>query len=240
MKRFSYPVRKFIWAEELAGGRLDGESNDAEAILLQSWKAMDFIRRSFTVLGTIFFAVLVLGALAPKAARGVATALAQATPALVQVANTSATPVLVNDPARQGVTLVAYGPNVDFSNWFSGTTYIVPVGQRLVVEDISGSFNTPTGSHISHSYVQPFMFQRVTADGPGLAKGSVFHHFVPQLVTQGNFNIYKFQQKTWFYADANVHLLIDLTGGDPVTGVEVTLQGHLVDCTNAFQCAGWE
>ena len=201
---------------------------------------MDFIRRSFTVLGTIFFAVLVLGALAPKAARGVATALAQATPALVQVANTSATPVLVNDPARQGVTLVAYGPNVDFSNWFSGTTYIVPVGQRLVVEDISGSFNTPTGSHISHSYVQPFMFQRVTADGPGLAKGSVFHHFVPQLVTQGNFNIYKFQQKTWFYADANVHLLIDLTGGDPVTGVEVTLQGHLVDCTNAFQCAGWE
>jgi hypothetical protein len=239
MKRFSYPVRKFIWAEGLAGGRLDGESNDAEA-LLQSWKAMDFIRRSFTVLGTIFFAVLVLGALAPKAARGVATALAQATPALVQVANTSATPVLVNDPARQGVTLVAYGPNVDFSNWFSGTTYIVPVGQRLVVEDISGSFNTPTGSHISHSYVQPFMFQRVTADGPGLAKGSVFHHFVPQLVTQGNFNIYKFQQKTWFYADANVHLLIDLTGGDPVTGVEVTLQGHLVDCTNAFQCAGWE
>jgi hypothetical protein len=209
-------------------------------LLLQSWKAMDFIRRSFTVLGTIFFAVLVLGALAPKAARGVATALAQATPALVQVANTSATPVLVNDPARQGVTLVAYGPNVDFSNWFSGTTYIVPVGQRLVVEDISGSFNTPTGSHISHSYVQPFMFQRVTADGPGLAKGSVFHHFVPQLVTQGNFNIYKFQQKTWFYADANVHLLIDLTGGDPVTGVEVTLQGHLVDCTNAFQCAGWE
>jgi hypothetical protein len=209
-------------------------------LLLQSWKAIDFIRRSFTVLGTIFFAVLVLGALAPKAARGVATALAQATPALVQVANTSATPVLVNDPARQGVTLVAYGPNVDFSNWFSGTTYIVPVGQRLVVEDISGSFNTPTGSHISHSYVQPFMFQRVTADGPGLAKGSVFHHFVPQLVTQGNFNIYKFQQKTWFYADANVHLLIDLTGGDPVTGVEVTLQGHLVDCTNAFQCAGWE
>jgi hypothetical protein len=209
-------------------------------LLLQSWKAMDFIRRSFTVLGTIFFAVLVLGALAHKAARGVATALAQATPALVQVANTSATPVLVNDPARQGVTLVAYGPNVDFSNWFSGTTYIVPVGQRLVVEDISGSFNTPTGSHISHSYVQPFMFQRVTADGPGLAKGSVFHHFVPQLVTQGNFNIYKFQQKTWFYADANVHLLIDLTGGDPVTGVEVTLQGHLVDCTNAFQCAGWE
>jgi hypothetical protein len=209
-------------------------------LLLQSWKAMDFIRRSFTVLGTIFFAVLVLGALAPKTARGVATALAQATPALVQVANTSATPVLVNDPARQGVTLVAYGPNVDFSNWFSGTTYIVPVGQRLVVEDISGSFNTPTGSHISHSYVQPFMFQRVTADGPGLAKGSVFHHFVPQLVTQGNFNIYKFQQKTWFYADANVHLLIDLTGGDPVTGVEVTLQGHLVDCTNAFQCAGWE
>jgi hypothetical protein len=209
-------------------------------LLLQSWKAMDFIRRSFTVLGTIFFAVLVPGALAPKAARGVATALAQATPALVQVANTSATPVLVNDPARQGVTLVAYGPNVDFSNWFSGTTYIVPVGQRLVVEDISGSFNTPTGSHISHSYVQPFMFQRVTADGPGLAKGSVFHHFVPQLVTQGNFNIYKFQQKTWFYADANVHLLIDLTGGDPVTGVEVTLQGHLVDCTNAFQCAGWE
>jgi hypothetical protein len=85
-------------------------------LLLQSWKAMDFIRRSFTVLGTIFFAVLVLGALAPKAARGVATALAQATPALVQVANTSATPVLVNDPARQGVTLVAYGPNVDFSN----------------------------------------------------------------------------------------------------------------------------
>jgi hypothetical protein len=197
---------------------------------------MDFMRRSFTVLGTIVFTVLVLAALAPQAARGVATALAQATPALVQVANTSATPVLVEDPARQGVTLVAGGPNVDFSNWFSlGTTFIVPVGQRLLVEDISGSFNTPTGSHISHSYVQPALFEKTNTS---ISSGSVFHHIVPQLVTQGNFNIYKFQQKTWFYADprASVHLFIDLTGGDPVTGVEVALHGHLVDCTNA--CGG--
>lgn len=37
-------------------------------------EAMEFMRRSFTVLGTIVFAVLVLAALAPKAARGVATA----------------------------------------------------------------------------------------------------------------------------------------------------------------------
>jgi hypothetical protein len=231
MKRFSYPVRKFIWAEELGGGRLDGESNDAEAITTAIVESNRLHPQEFYRPRHDFF-------------RGSRTwrsgAQGRTRRRQVQVANTSATPVLVNDPARQGVTLVAYGPNVDFSNWFSGTTYIVPVGQRLVVEDISGSFNTPTGSHISHSYVQPFMFQRVTADGPGLAKGSVFHHFVPQLVTQGNFNIYKFQQKTWFYADANVHLLIDLTGGDPVTGVEVTLQGHLVDCTNAFQCAGWE
>jgi hypothetical protein len=48
-------------------------------------EVMDFIRRSFTVLGAIVFAVLVLAVLTPRAERGVATALGQAAPAPVQV-----------------------------------------------------------------------------------------------------------------------------------------------------------
>jgi len=193
-------------------------------------EATDFMRRSFTVLGTIVFTGLVLAALAPKAARSVATEL-------VQVANTSATPVPVEDPARQGVTLVAGGPDVDFSNWFSqGTTYTVPPGKRLVVEDISGTFNTLTGAHIGNSYVAASL-EEYSTNGSTTA-GSVAQQIVPQLVTQGNYNIYKFSQKTWFYSDPQqkLHLGIDTTGGSEVTGVVVNLQGHLVDCTNA--CPG--
>jgi hypothetical protein len=196
---------------------------------------MDLIRRSFSILGTIFFTVLVLGALVPKASHNVATALAQTAPALVQVANTSAAPVPVEDPARQGVTLVAFGPREYFSNWFSvGATYVVPPGHRLLVDDITGTFNTPAGSHISQSYMT------ATLNEYRVLGGFFHHHFVPQLVTQGNYNIYKISEKTWFYVDSpgDVSLFINTTGGDPVTDVEVALQGHLVDCTNA--CLGAE
>jgi hypothetical protein len=186
-------------------------------------EVMDFIRRSFTVLGAIVFAVLVLAVLTPRAERGVATALGQAAPAPVQVANTSATPVPVEDPARKGVTLLSRTPFGWFSDMLSeGTEYKVPAGQRLVIEDISGSFNTPTDAHISHTLVS--------------AVG--YHTFVPHLVTQGNFNIYKFSEKTWFYADPQegISLWIDTTGGYEITGVLAFLHGHLVDCTNA--CPG--
>jgi hypothetical protein len=196
-------------------------------------KVTNFIRRSFTVLGTIVFTVLVLAALTPQAGRGVATALAQAA-SLVQVANTSATPVPVEDPGQQGVTLVALGPKVAFSNWSSpGTTYSVPYERRLVVEDISGTFNTPAGAHISQSYVT------VTRNVYAFLQSDVHRHIAPQLVTEGNYNIYKFSEKAWFYVDSpgTVSLNIITTGGDPVTGVEVVLQGHLVDCTGT-NCPG--
>lgn len=61
---------------------------------------MNMIRKSMTLLGSITLLALLLTALTPRAAHGVAAAL-------VLVSNTGADPVPVEDHARQAVLLVA-------------------------------------------------------------------------------------------------------------------------------------
>jgi hypothetical protein len=95
---------------------------------------MNLVRKTATTLGGIFFAVLLIAALAPKAARGVAAAL-------VQVTNTSANPV----------PTVSSDANFPYVNQICGTltacdlpsSFQVPLMtttgvsvKRLVIEDV--------------------------------------------------------------------------------------------------------
>jgi hypothetical protein len=103
---------------------------------------MNILRKAVTTLGGVFLAALLITALAPKAARGVAAAL-------VQVTNTSANPV----PTVSADTNFPYeamlctgnncdnNPNLPIPASFtvpSTTTTGVPV-KRLVIEDLNAT-----------------------------------------------------------------------------------------------------
>lgn len=105
---------------------------------------MNLLRKTATTLGGIFFAVLLIAALAPKATRGVAAAL-------VQVTNTSASPVptVSSDANFPYVALMCAGncSDVSLTNSFSvpSTTTTGVAVKRLVIEDLNASCNSVTG-----------------------------------------------------------------------------------------------
>lgn len=113
---------------------------------------MNLTRKTLTTLGGVLLVALLIAALAPKATRGVVASL-------VQVANTSANPVPnrdIDNGPRQGVTLFAqtsgninFVPLLDLGDPANPTPYSVPAGKRLLVQFISGRFQTPAGAHIS-------------------------------------------------------------------------------------------
>jgi hypothetical protein len=98
---------------------------------------MNILRKAVTTVGGLFLAALLITAIAPKAARGVAAAL-------VQVTNTSANPVPTvsadaNFPYEAVICEGAEASCNPFSNFFSvpsTTTTGVPV-KRLVIEDLN-------------------------------------------------------------------------------------------------------
>src|ERR1700732_4672430 len=101
---------------------------------------MNLVRKTATTLGGIFFAVLLIAALAPKATRGIAAAL-------VQVTNTSANPVpTVSADSPANFPFVALlcdfiqsGSCISFGEFKVPTTTStgLPV-KRLVIENVSG------------------------------------------------------------------------------------------------------
>jgi hypothetical protein len=106
---------------------------------------MNILRKAVTTLGGVFLAALLITAVAPKAARGLAAAL-------VQVSNTSANPVPTVS-ADANFSYEAFLCNGDCPNTLpesfsvpSTTTTGVPV-KRLVIEDLNAScFGGPGGT----------------------------------------------------------------------------------------------
>jgi hypothetical protein len=109
---------------------------------------MNVVRKTATTLGGLFFAVLLIAMLAPKAAHGVAAAL-------VQVTNTSTNPVPTvasDSPANFpfGQTILtcfdSTGPCGGGNSFTVPTTTStgLPV-KRLVIENVSGSCNITAG-----------------------------------------------------------------------------------------------
>jgi hypothetical protein len=104
---------------------------------------MSFIRKAATTLGAVFFAALLITALAPKAVRGIAATL-------VQVTNTSANPVATvsADTNFSYVAFICSGAcNANIFSPIptsftvpSTTTTGVPV-KRLVIEDLNATCN---------------------------------------------------------------------------------------------------
>jgi hypothetical protein len=111
---------------------------------------MNVVRKTATTLGGIFFAVLLISALAPKAAHGVAAAL-------VQVTNTASNAVPTEDGPGNfpfGGTLCTEILNSDCGSALSGllvptTTSTAAAVKRLVIEDVSAFCSMEQGDVIS-------------------------------------------------------------------------------------------
>jgi hypothetical protein len=185
---------------------------------------MNRIQKLATTLAGILLVVLLLVALVPQAARGVAAAL-------VQITNTSANPVPnrdVDNGPRQAVTLTAVSAtthDIEFEQQNApGVAYTVPAGKRLVVEFVSGNFNTPIGAHILTAFIFGNTSSGVYAD-----------YLSPNLVTAGNFNVYQVAQPMRAYYDAGseIFVAVSLTSETFATNGHFTLRGYLVDCTGA-------
>jgi hypothetical protein len=183
---------------------------------------MNRIQKLATTLAGMFFAVLLLVAFVPQAARGVAAAL-------VQIINTAANPVPnrdVDNGPRQAVTLQASCSTIESVVFEeqngTGVQYIVPAGKRLVIEFISGNFTTPAGAHLANA----FIFGNTSS-------GQYADYLSPNLVTAGNFNVYQLAQPMWAYYDEGtaIRIAVTLTSGSFATSGIFTLRGYLVDCT---------
>jgi hypothetical protein len=177
---------------------------------------MTILRKAVTTLGGVFLAVLLITALAPRAVRGI-------TATLVQVTNTSASPVpTVSDDANFPYEALICSGDCN-SNIFSpisasfavpsATTTGVPV-KRLVIEDLSASCvqvdagpglvtllvptsadSTAPGSNFSHTFLL------------NPASGGIFAHEIVRL-----------------YVDPSATVTVN---GGVNTPCFVTLTGHL-------------
>jgi len=193
---------------------------------------MQIVQRLFITLGGVFFAALLVAALAPKAVHGVAAAL-------VQVTNASSNPVPnrdVDNDARQAVTLdigTGYPPNgmspFDLPG-NNGVPYVVPAGKRLVIDYIGGKLL------IANDPAAPpnigIQFAVNTGNGPFLETIPIITQ--PQYfetVTSETFWTFSFP--THLYVDSTaspVQLLASSRVGS-IDTVYATLSGHLVDCS---------
>jgi hypothetical protein len=93
---------------------------------------MNLIRKAVTALGGIFLAALLIAALAPKAARGIAATL-------VQVANTTSNPVPNQDVQQPAHHVFTASCTSSLTNGSIATCSAgaVPAGEEFVIETIS-------------------------------------------------------------------------------------------------------
>ncbi len=182
---------------------------------------MNMIRKSMTLLGSITLLALLLTALTPRAAHGVAAAL-------VLVSNTGADPVPVEDHARQAVLLVAESSTVESSVLIPfrdahGAPFAIPAGKRLVIEFVSGTLYLPAGSF------------PVGASLNGTLGADYDELLVPPAVTYyGSGDIQSlstFSQSVHFYTDNPPAIVFSVSG--TASSTYVTASGYLVDCTGA-------
>lgn len=111
---------------------------------------MNFLKKAVTTLGGIFLAALLIAALAPKATHGLVAAL-------VQVANTTSSPVPVTDIKDQNPYQDSEFITQSSANCPAGARCIVnfktvPAGYRLVITSASAAYQLTAGG--TNAYVQ--------------------------------------------------------------------------------------
>jgi hypothetical protein len=163
---------------------------------------MNLVRKLLSTLGGIFLATLLIAALAPRAARGVAAAL-------VNVINTPSNAVPTSEAL--GTATVAQFQcvisSISGGGANSGPCFTVPAGKRAVVENVSGSCSVPTTLTIS-SLV---LFNTMTDFSQTDVLQIPLH--LAGLDIGGNFG-YDFNLPVRFYGDANKVFSITATTND--------------------------
>lgn len=168
---------------------------------------MNLFRKTLTLLGSILLAALLLAALAPRAARGVAAAL-------VQVTNTTSTPVPTSDVSP----LQPFEQNCETSTAIV-CQIPVPAGKRLVVQTASIEVLTAPGVVVVLAGIQ------TTTPGAGAFS-------VPVVFTgtsNGN-NFHTGTQSLRVYEDSSLTCITFLS--DPALtnfALNCSVSGYLVD-----------
>jgi hypothetical protein len=172
---------------------------------------MNLFRKSITLLGSIVLLALILAALAPRTARGVAAAL-------VQITNTTSTPVPTSDvsPLQPFVqTCIGVGPGYAVTG--VDCQFSIPTGQRLVVETASMLVLTSSGVVVSNAGVSTMK--------PGLAEV-----FVPVVFTSSvnGINLHTGSQAMRLYADSSLSCDTRVSVPDPNIEMDCFVSGYLV------------
>lgn len=182
---------------------------------------MNILRRTVTSLGGIFLAALLIMALAPKAARGVAAAL-------VQVTNTASSAVPTeNGPGNFPYgAIICNGSAADCGGSPAG--FIVPLTtssgapvKRLVVEDLSAFCFVDPGDQIV-----PVLFVPLPADNSTSGQGFLRYSLPVTLIG----NVFAAAHSpVRIYADPGAQIDLQISGvfSDSKAGCSAYLTGHL-------------
>ena len=190
---------------------------------------MNLIRKTATTFGTIFFAALLITALAPKATRGVAAAL-------VQVTNTASNTIPTEDGPGNfpfGAKLCSDPANVNCGS--SASVMLVPLTtstgaavKRLVIEDVSSFCNMRPGDEIATLIRVPLPADNVMA---GQARSGPFileYSFPGTLAGEGEFAVS--HSPVRIYADPGAEIDTQTFGAFADSGgvfCDISLTGHL-------------
>ncbi len=181
---------------------------------------MNILRKTITTLGGVFLAALLITALAPKAARGVAAAL-------VEVTNTASNAVPTEDgPGNFPFTATTCDNS---SGCFPGqaqsfdvpltTSTGLPV-KRLVIEDVSAQCNIASGDSVWVAVTVPF-----SADNVQLGHTAVVQYSFPSTLTNTTNAVV--HQTTRIYADPGASVSTYIANGNNGDVCFFTLAGHL-------------
>jgi len=145
---------------------------------------MNYVRKVLSSLGGIFLTALLIAALAPKAARGVAAAL-------VQVVNPTLNPVNVSE--SQANVFVATCDSISRAVAGNSCSISVPAGKRFVVQTVSFLAQTNPGVRVT--------FAELKANVNGVS--SFLEFAVPFSANDGAFDNSVASGEVRFYADGN-------------------------------------
>ncbi|MFY9801950.1 MAG: hypothetical protein WA211_15465 [Candidatus Acidiferrales bacterium] len=172
---------------------------------------MNNTRKAITTLGGVLLAGLLLVALAPRAARGVAAAL-------VQVSNTYSNPVPTSDVAPMQPYLSSCYANTLPISSEAACDLPVPAGKRLVVQSVGISVVASPGGRV------------VTAQLIATVSGNItnFPVAVPYLVSQSGVDYSTSSQALRLYSDDDLVCALMFNNANGASGTCV-VSGYLVD-----------
>jgi hypothetical protein len=176
---------------------------------------MNLTRKALTTLGGVFLAALLLVALAPRAARGVAAAL-------VQVANTTSNPVPTYDvaplnPFESTCSALELIGTEDFG--VAECQISPPTGKRLVVQTVGVTANIPSSARVTSGFLS------ATAAG----NSATMPLGVPVLASETNEITVGVTQNLRMYADQPLTCGIQFFPYPSGYSMRCTVTGYLVD-----------